>query len=193
MINFPARPKGREGYLLPVNTTEFQIIQGYCGPHSHKKFQINQGMPMQDDRFCLDFAVEVGSEVIASKAGEVVAAVDLIDSYYDGLDPNIGLKKWVNMIYIKHEDDTYTLYSHLGQNKLFVEKGQEVDQGEIIALTGLSGWVGPKPHLHFAALKARILSDMGGILARDTFPVEFDNYSGLLFDEDIRAMNEYLL
>ena len=51
-----------------------------------------------------------------------------------------------NVVYIKHGNDRTTVYGHL--SRINVRKGQRVDQGQTIALSGATGWA-TGPHLHF--------------------------------------------
>lgn len=49
----------------------------------------------------------------------------------------------------------------------------------MIARTGLSGWIGPVPHLHFAALR------YGPQMGRQSIPTVFNDYQGLLEHEEL--------
>lgn len=80
----------------------------------------------------LDIAVPMGSYVRASRAGRVEAA---------GEDPVYGL-----FVRLRHTDGYRSLYGH--NRWLFVQDGDSVTQGEVIALSGSSGR-STAPHLHF--------------------------------------------
>jgi len=51
-----------------------------------------------------------------------------------------------NVVFIKHSNNTDTVYAHLSQ--LAVRRGDKVDQGQTIGLVGSTGWA-TGPHLHF--------------------------------------------
>lgn len=80
----------------------------------------------------VDWAVPVGTKVFASSAGTVVRAD------YNG---GYGL-----CVLIRHPDGKMTRYGH--NSKLLVSKGQYVEQGETIALSGNTGR-STGPHVHF--------------------------------------------
>lgn len=51
-----------------------------------------------------------------------------------------------NVIFIKHRNNTETVYAHL--SKVSVKRGQNVNQGQTIGLVGATGWA-TGAHLHF--------------------------------------------
>ena len=53
-----------------------------------------------------------------------------------------------NAVVILHADNTVALYGHMTQNGVLVEPGEQVTQGDVLALSGNSGQ-SPVPHLHF--------------------------------------------
>lgn len=175
-INSTDVPPTQEGYILPFRDAPVCILQGYNGPVSHilTEIQIGGTLFRMDDRFSLDFILPLGTEVIAAKKGRVLRAYDGSDKYYLGLELAKGQSTLVNSVSLFHDDGTATLYSHLAQGSVGVQVNQQVEQGHPLARSGLSGWIGPEPHLHFAALR---FARAG---ARRTFPVRFDNYHGSL-------------
>lgn len=80
----------------------------------------------------VDWAVPIGTAVVASNAGTVVHA---------GWASGYGYA-----VYIDHADGRQTRYGHL--SKVLVKAGQTVSQGERIALSGNTGR-STGPHLHF--------------------------------------------
>ncbi len=84
----------------------------------------------------IDFAVKRGTSVAATASGVVVFA---------GWDKIMG-----NLVIINHDDNYQTLYGH--NDKLLVEKGQEVLKGDIIAFSGNTGR-SSAPHLHYEIRK----------------------------------------
>ncbi|MDX2144646.1 MAG: LysM peptidoglycan-binding domain-containing M23 family metallopeptidase [Rhodospirillaceae bacterium] len=79
---------------------------------------------------------------IAAKPGAPVKAADNGVVAYAGNE----LKGFGNLLLIKHDDGWTTAYAH--NDKLLVERGQEVKQGQVIATVGRTGNV-DKPQLHF--------------------------------------------
>lgn len=72
----------------------------------------------------IDIAVPEGTKVQAAAAGIVIYAGD-------------GLKEFGNTILIRHDDNIVSVYGH--NSKLLVARGQQVERGETIALSGSSG------------------------------------------------------
>ncbi len=120
-------------YLLPYRPgTSAPIGQGYNGRYSH------QGL------YCLDFDMPEGTKVHAARGGTVISVKE---------DSNRGCKHakckgLSNYIVICHDDGTMANYIHLKQNGSMVKPGQRVEAGEMIGLSGNTGW-SSGPHLHF--------------------------------------------
>ncbi|MCG8640822.1 MAG: peptidoglycan DD-metalloendopeptidase family protein [Desulfobacterales bacterium] len=80
----------------------------------------------------VDIAVNIGTPVKAAKTGKVI---------FSGSASGYG-----KVVYIKHDSKTVTRYAH--NNKLLVNTGDFVYQGQIISLSGNTG-KSDGPHLHF--------------------------------------------
>ncbi len=165
-------PEKRRGYILPIEE-KVEIFQGYNGPYSHFALKRGKVERLDDGRFGIDFDVLPGTKVVAAKEGIVYGLIDFSEQYYEGLDLEKGLSTPANFVLLKHNDNSFTLYSHLVGESINLEYGERVEQGQLIARTGMSGWVGTTPHLHFEALEIS-----GG--KRLSFPTLFDNYFGVL-------------
>jgi len=122
-------------YVLPFPVGKsYEVNLSHCSGSYH-----GLGQP---DQFAIDSAMTIGTKITASRAGKVMY---VRESGEDGNHPN-------NLVIIGHGDDTYAQYMHLTQNGALVSVGDEVEQGDIIGLsgnTGLSGY----PHLHFVVTK----------------------------------------
>ncbi len=81
----------------------------------------------------IDIAGPIGTPILAAAPGEVIFA-----GWNNG-----GFGKLVKL---KHPDESITLYAH--NNRILVQKGQDVEQGEPIAEMGNTGR-STGPHLHF--------------------------------------------
>lgn len=175
-------PPVRTGYSLPFLNQEVNISQGYNGPYSHKalEYELAYGKIIQDDRFSLDFALPIGTPVRAAKEGIVKFIVDGFRQYYQGLDIQQATYFYTNHLYLVHEDGSFTLYSHIQRGSFQVKKGDYIRHGEIMACTGLSGWIGLTPHLHFAAGIFK-----GNRCIRETFPILFKGYNGVLEQKEL--------
>lgn len=77
-----------------------------------------------------------GTDVYASKAGTVITAKD---TYIPGYS-------YGKYVVIDHGDGYSTLYGHC--SAIYVTVGQQVNQGDVIAAVGNTGW-STGPHMHF--------------------------------------------
>ena len=82
--------------------------------------------------FGIDLVCDEGTPVFASDGGKVT---------YVGTTPSYG-----TMVIINHDNDLQTAYAHLSE--ALVEVGEDVYQGQNIALSGNTGTT-TAPHLHF--------------------------------------------
>ncbi|MEJ6951819.1 peptidoglycan DD-metalloendopeptidase family protein [Natronospora cellulosivora (SeqCode)] len=80
----------------------------------------------------IDYAIPTGTQVRASRAGTVI---------YSAWATGYG-----ETIVIEHQKGVRTLYAH--NSRLLVRGGQEVERGQVIALSGNTG-NSTGPHLHF--------------------------------------------
>lgn len=85
----------------------------------------------------IDLKAPIGTPILATSSG-VVLEVERRDEGYG------------NMVVLQHDDTYMTKYSQLSEIK--VKIGQEVDKGQVIALSGNSG-ASTAPHLHYEVLK----------------------------------------
>lgn len=170
------------GFIVPHLVRPIEIFQGYHGPWSHFaskttfKGKSKDYYLTNDDGYSVDFRVPFGTQVIASRAGKI-ELVTKSRRFYEGLDFQEGIKVLSSFLVINHGEFN-SLYSHLGEVDRGIARGVEVEQGQPIAVTGKSGWIGPTPHLHFEVYKE---VDHG----RLSYPVKFEDYRGKLEDSDI--------
>jgi murein DD-endopeptidase MepM/ murein hydrolase activator NlpD len=82
----------------------------------------------------VDYAAPIGTKVLA--AG-------------DGIVEFVGQQSgYGNVVIIEHRDGVSTLYGHLSAFGAGLQKGQRVDQGDVIAYVGMTG-LATGPHLHY--------------------------------------------
>jgi len=93
----------------------------------------------------IDLKAYSGAPVVASKAGEVIAAVSGFGNTYYSSPP---LKIYGNYVTIRHEGGVTTLYGHLLSNSITVGVGDHVQQGQKIGEMGNTGF-STGTHTHF--------------------------------------------
>lgn len=144
-------------YALPVAEEAIEYTVGVDSP----------GHPGQYAT-AIDYAVPVGTEVKVPLDGEVVTVVDGHTEH--GPSPEFSSK--ANYVQIKHENQEISDLIHLAAGSITVKKGDKVTTGQIVARTGLSGFM-TAPHLHwFVFRKADNAEGFEGLQIRLTDEVE---------------------
>jgi murein DD-endopeptidase MepM/ murein hydrolase activator NlpD len=120
-------------YALPFEPGRSHwLIQGYFSRLTHK------------ERAALDFKMKRGTKISAARNGVVVRVKE--DGDRGGL--NKKFRPFGNNIVIQHSDGTRAGYWHLQHNGALVNMGDSVKQGQVIGLSGKTGYAA-LPHLHF--------------------------------------------
>ena len=120
-------------YQLPYEENKTHLlVQGYFSRYTHK------------NRAALDFKMKKGTKICAARAGVVIRIKE--DGKKGG--GNIEYRSDGNYIVIQHADSSRTGYWHLKYNSVFVNVGDSVQQGQVIGLSGKTGYT-YFPHLHF--------------------------------------------
>ena len=120
-------------YELPFEKGKrYFVVQGYYSNFSHK------------GEFSLDFKMKKGTKICAARGGKVVGISE--DSKIGG--PKKKFMMDGNYITIKHNDGSFGGYWHLDFEGALVEKGDVVEVGQVIGLSGDTGY-SAFPHLHF--------------------------------------------
>jgi murein DD-endopeptidase MepM/ murein hydrolase activator NlpD len=123
-------------YVLPyAQGASYELLQGYNGPYGHTGRA----------EFAYDFKMPIGSSVIAARGGEVVKVVEKNSD-------STRVPGEENVVVIKHSDGTFGRYYHLTKEGALVAIGDNVKQGDKIALSGDSG-ASAGAHLHFDVTK----------------------------------------
>jgi murein DD-endopeptidase MepM/ murein hydrolase activator NlpD len=107
------------------------VVQGPDGSFSH------QGT------HAFDFALAIGTPVLAARRGVVTRVIDGFTKCC--LPPEEGHK--MNGVIVEHRDGTYAVYAHLRVG-IPVKEGERVKARQLIAYSGNTG-VSFAPHLHF--------------------------------------------
>jgi murein DD-endopeptidase MepM/ murein hydrolase activator NlpD len=112
-----------------------------------------------------------GAEVLAVRAGEVVAL-------RDGVPDNVPTEQLPpfdpdsapgNFVVQRLDDARFALYAHLAPGTLTVAVGDRVEQGRVVGRVGNTG-NSSEPHLHFHVM------DGASPLASDGVPYTFDRF-----------------
>ncbi len=123
-------------YQFPVNTLSCTYIsQAFNGRFSHSK---------DHSRYAVDIAMNVGTPIVAARAGVVVGVKD---DYHMGGVNEYFLDKG-NYVIVMHEDGSFASYFHILLGTASVKAGDKVKSGQLLAKSGSSGF-SSGPHLHF--------------------------------------------
>ena len=163
-------------YILPYEVGEsFLVSQGNCGrfgthlPDCTAVTAAGVTISCGDGRYSYDFSIPIGVKILAARSGTIIET----EERFSNSDYGIGQE---NFIVIKHSDGTVAFYGHLSPRGIFVEVGEDVNQGEVIGLAGNSGYTGNNPHLHFDVVRPPLNNcgdkDYSGC---KTIPITFRN------------------
>jgi len=148
-------------YAVPFGGTEpRELVQGFGGEETH----------LASMHYSLDFAMPVGTPVLAAREGTVLLTQDGFTE--GGTDPE--LLERANLIVIAHSDGTMASYGHLSKG-LRVRRGDQVPEGALLAYSGETGFAG-QPHLHFH-VGSRMLGEPGR-----TIPINLRDSRGHVVD-----------
>ena len=123
----------------PVLAGESASPPSFAWPVNGQVIDDDDGKPCPSRYEGIDILVPEGTEVRASLAGTVIYSGD-------------GLSGFGNLILIRHDGGWVTVYGHIGD--LFVNRGEEVQTGDVIAKSGRTGFVS-RPQLHFEIRKGQ--------------------------------------
>ena len=132
-----------------------------------KKSYKNRGLQLQD-------YYAFGESVLAPTSGYVVAMRhDLVDNIIGEVDT---INNWGNYIIIKSDNGFFVEISHLMQYSISVEVGAYIQNNNIIAKCGNSGY-SPQPHIH---IQVQELGLLGGFTQKFCFSEYFQEDKLLL-------------
>ncbi|MDD5742933.1 MAG: M23 family metallopeptidase [Candidatus Peribacteraceae bacterium] len=176
MCNFP---------LLRAQEDSVKFFQGFHGPHHLRN------PSLIDLTYAVDIAVPIGTIVVAAHEG-IVREMSMGSERYDdrvtlGIEEIKRIAVYANWILLQGDDGMQTLCCHLLKGSELVWKGQRVLVNQPLARTGLSGWIGPEPHLHFHVQQwmsshPQYRDSRGRSV---TLPFRFAGYDGSLEHDDV--------
>ncbi len=124
--------QNRDYYLPYMYNSDSFVVQSNNGPLSHKNI------------YAIDFVMDEGTPITASRSGEVLG----IQEDCPDIACPVTRDCCGNFVRILHEDGTQATYYHLMPNGACVEAGDIVERGDIIGMSGNTG-ISIMPHLHF--------------------------------------------
>jgi murein DD-endopeptidase MepM/ murein hydrolase activator NlpD len=159
-------------YALPFKSGKWvRVVMGYDDPRHHSGAQ----------RFAIDFAVPIGTEVHAARDGIVVGTGAVPSDANDAPETTRGDYVWV-----RHRDGTVGFYLHLRRGGAAVSVGQAVKAGQLLGYSGCTGYCrAGLLHFHVSTpLQPRADS---GSEAFKTFATVFKTANGVEFLEPNRS------
>ncbi|GAB5523697.1 MAG: hypothetical protein Roseis2KO_15690 [Roseivirga sp.] len=139
---------GCDGQVYPDPVSSDYILP-YAVGKAYKTGLVNCSFsyhaPGQPDQYAFDFDMPEGATFTAARSGRVRRVLNSAPSAGGGAG---------NYVLIDHGDNTFAYYLHSPRNGISVAVGQEVEQGEVLGVTGRSGLAG-YPHLHFIVVKGQ--------------------------------------
>ncbi len=133
LIDPTSYPEAKKG-ILAWPLSNIIITQQFGGSDFAKNNPGIYGRPYHPGT---DFGTPIGSKVMSVSGGTI--------RDFGNTDAFPGCYAWGRWILVDHDNGLSSLYAHL--SSILVERGQKVDSGEVIALSGNSG-ISTGPHLH---------------------------------------------
>ena len=136
--DYRAQPDASARYHVPfASKDQFRISQAFNGEFSHRD---------AGSRYAVDIMMPEGTPIAAARDGVVMSVEN--DYSGNGLDIDQYGDR-ANNVRLVHSDGTMTVYAHLQLESARAQVGEHVRAGQIIALSGDTGYTNG-PHLHFA-------------------------------------------
>lgn len=178
-------PFNEEWFVYWGGTTEEQNyhVSEVSQQYAYDLMMVENGKSYQGDPKNNENYYVFGKEIIAPCNARVMK---VITGVYDNVPGELNPADLTgNTIVLETENKEYILFAHLKEGSIAVEEGQDVNQGEVIALCGNSG-NSSEPHLHLslqnaidmeASIGAKLYFDeiaVNGSIKNDYLPVKED-------------------
>ena len=98
--------------------------------------------------YAIDYLMPDGSKILAPRIGTVVEVKDSSDKG----GPSREFEYDLNYITTSHGNNEFSQLCHIRHKGALVKVGQTVEEGQLIAYTGSTGWC-YEPHLHLMVFK----------------------------------------
>ena len=173
---------------------KWSVYQGFNGEWTHKgkyKYaydfvQIKEGRTYANNGDFLEDYYCFGQSVYAPVSGYVVdIRDDLVDNPIGSVD---RVNNWGNYIIIKSDLGFFVEISHLMQYSLKVKVGDYIQNGQIIAKCGNSGY-SPQPHIHIQIQEVGVIGGFTQEFLFDAFLVDQNLYLNTLPSQDQEIEN----
>lgn len=129
--------KNKRKYRLPFRPSKKIIRVKHTDCPAH--YKMKPSCP-----WAIDFEMEEGTKILAARAGKVIYR----ESRYTKNYKNMKKADRCNVITLEHPDGEFSIYAHLKWRSVFPKLRDCVKQGEVIGLSGNTGY-STGPHLHF--------------------------------------------
>jgi len=139
--------------LLPPCFGNWQIYQGFDGPHTHREawrhaldfYSVEDGRSFREQGAHLEDYYCFGLPVLAPVHGTVVRVrSDLDDNLPGEMDPH---NNWGNFVLIRLYNGLHAMVAHLRKRSVKVKEGELVTPDTVLGACGNSGR-SPQPHIH---------------------------------------------
>lgn len=174
-----------ESLAIPFDTEAhpIHVVQGFYGPFGHRPGVLKPNLHLE---YAVDFGLPIGTIVRAARDG-IVRCIYMDATWaYCGTDVDRAshIKNLPNVVLLEHEDGWHSLYLHLQEQSGLVGLGDKVQEGQPLAATGINGWVGDIPNLHFQLFKWVRHGIQKSV--QQTFPMKFRNFNESLYDRSLK-------
>ena len=140
----PQSPPAKSAHAPAPEAAPKDAAPKYVWPLENENAAVNDFYGWREHPFSKKVSFHSGVDLDAPAESSVLAVADgtVLKAEYHAA--------YGYFIQLEHEDGVQTLYAHL--QELMTAPGDEVKQGQIIALSGSSGWT-TGPHLHLGVTK----------------------------------------